>query len=136
MRRRRGLWGPLAACVPSHGVCRHTVLPLLPATTLWSPTTNSRDHIPGSICQSTKQPLSLLLVPKHLTFFPDEISVSQQIIFTIPVAYMFFVSFCCFRHPVAAKYCWIMYLAVEVSCFKSYILVENVTQPYYTQKWN
>ncbi|GER47656.1 unnamed protein product [Striga asiatica] len=105
--RRRGRWGPLAACTPSQGVCRHTVLPSLPAATLVRPTDSSSDHISGDIRQSTKQPVSpedLEPAPIVRTPLPLDTSVSHFTIFTIPDAYMFLVvGPTCFEHPVAAR---------------------------------
>lgn len=110
MMRLRGLWGPLAAFIPSQGKCLHTILPLQPATTLYPATTSSTNHIPGDICQSTKQPFSRPPLPLRqppallLMMLPDPLSVSLHNIFTLPAAYMLFLQCCSFIHPVAAKY--------------------------------
>lgn len=106
--RRRGRTPPLAACDPSHGVCRQATLPSLPATTLCPPTTSSINHLFGTICHITKQPFCdtrMLLTVVD----PFELSSSPMAMVTFPVTYMFLTVPSSFLQPVAAVKCCIMY---------------------------
>lgn len=114
-KRRKGLGGPLEM-----GVCwleefRHESFPLLPQMTLQPETTSSKHHKSGFFCHSTNPPSSSVL------FFTSTLSSptwnSDALILTPPVIHMLCTELNAGWPPVAATYCWRMYLAVE-ACYK------------------
>ncbi|KAB8117988.1 hypothetical protein EE612_060519 [Oryza sativa] len=114
--RRRGRTGPLAECAPSHGVWRHTSLPLQPACTLLPPTASSMYHISGAICHSTNRPDSVARAAMRFLTTRPPVSNSVATILTLPMAYEFLTDDSSFCPPEAARYCCRMYCADEVSC--------------------
>ena len=116
--RRRGRGGPREAWDWSAADWRHATLPSLPALILWPPMMSSKNQTSGVFCQSTKPPTSARPWAAVTVWSPRWNSDAH--IRTLPTAYMLRTPCSAACPPVAAMYCWMMYLAVDACCNGSF----------------